>query len=130
MVDAFRETTDDLRKGGRTTVFLSSHVLAEVESTCDRIGVIRSGRMVASGTLAELRRTAPRRVVIDFASPVAAPTPVPGVTVVETMPDRWVLEVHGPLGPLLSALHALPVHDVQAESFSLERYVMSFYGPH
>jgi ABC-2 type transport system ATP-binding protein len=130
MVDAFRETTDDLRKGGRTTVFLSSHVLAEVESTCDRIGVIRSGRMVASGTLAELRRTAPRRVVIDFASPVSAPTPVPGVTVVETMPDRWVLEVHGPLGPLLSALHALPVHDVQAESFSLERYVMSFYGPH
>jgi ABC-2 type transport system ATP-binding protein len=128
MVEAFRETTDDLRKGGRTTVFLSSHVLAEVESTCDRIGIIRSGRIVASGTLDELRRTSPRRVAIDFSSPVGAPPAVPGAAVVQASATRWVLEVRGPLGPLLSALHALPLHDLQVEPFSLEQYVMSFYS--
>ena len=128
MVEAFRETIDDLRKAGETTVFLSSHVLAEVESTCDRIGLIRAGKMVTVGTMDELRRTSPRRVVIELAAPVSGgPPEVAGVTTISATPQRWVLEVRGPLGPLVRALHALPVHDLQAESFKLEDYVMPFY---
>ena len=46
MVQAFRETIAELKREGRTTVFLSSHVLAEVESTCDRVGIVRGGRLV------------------------------------------------------------------------------------
>jgi ABC-2 type transport system ATP-binding protein len=128
MVEAFNETLADLRRGGATTVFLSSHVLAEVESTCDRVGLIRRGQMVTVGTIEELRRTSPRRVVIDFATGVEGlPPGIPGVTLVHATPVQWVLDVRGPLGPLMGALHPLPVHDIQAESFKLEDYVMKFY---
>jgi len=128
MVEAFNETLGDLRKEGATTVFLSSHVLAEVESTCNRIGLIRGGRMVTVGTLDDLRRTSPRRVVIDFAAPVDGPLPgIPGVTIVSATTRQWILDVRGPLGPLMTALHPFPVYDIQAESFKLEDYVMQFY---
>jgi len=70
-----------LKHGGDTTVFLSSHVLTEVEATCDRIGVIRAGRMVATGTIEDLKRNAARRVTIDFREQVDSGTlpALPGV---------------------------------------------------
>jgi ABC-2 type transport system ATP-binding protein len=130
MVEAFNETLADLRKEGATTVFLSSHVLTEVESTCNRVGLIRGGRMVTVGTIDELRRTSPRRVVIDFAAPVDSPPPdIPGATTVSATARQWILDVRGPLGPLMTALHPLPVYDIQAEAFRLEDYVMQFYQP-
>ena len=55
MVHAFREVIDDLRRTGETTVFLSSHVLTEVEATCDRVGIIRGGRIVNVTALDELK---------------------------------------------------------------------------
>ena len=58
MVQAFRETVIELRRRGDTTILLSSHVLAEVEETCDRIGLVRGGRIVATGTLEDLKRDA------------------------------------------------------------------------
>ena len=89
MIQAFRETLADLKRQGDTTVFLSSHVLAEVESTCDRIGVVRGGRMVTIGTVEELKRKAPRHVRVEFSSPVPAELPaVPGVTVRSSDVDR------------------------------------------
>jgi ABC-2 type transport system ATP-binding protein len=54
MEAAFREVVADERHGGRT-VLLSSHILSEVEALCDRVSIIRAGRIVESGTLAELR---------------------------------------------------------------------------
>ena len=71
MIQAFGETLTDLKRQGDTTVFLSSHVLAEVESTCDRIGVVRGGHMVTVGTVEELKRTTPRQVRVEFSSPIA-----------------------------------------------------------
>jgi ABC-2 type transport system ATP-binding protein len=129
MVQAFRDTLEMVTADGETTVFLSSHVLAEVESTCGRIGLVRGGRMVASETLEDLKRKAPRRVTVDFSIAVGAALPaVAGVTV-RTRTDRQaVLEVAGPLGPLLQALSALPVHDIQIDPFRLEDYIAGFYG--
>jgi ABC-2 type transport system ATP-binding protein len=66
MVQAFRDTLEDLRREGSTTVFLSSHVLGEVESTCERIGLVRAGRMVATETIESLKQKAPRTVSVDF----------------------------------------------------------------
>jgi ABC-2 type transport system ATP-binding protein len=54
MEDAFRQCIEDERRAGRT-VLLSSHILAEVEVLCDRVSIIRSGRTVETGTLAQLR---------------------------------------------------------------------------
>ena len=129
MIQAFAETLADLKRQGDTTVFLSSHVLAEVESTCDRIGVVRGGHMVTVGTVEELKRKAPRHVKVEFSSPVPAELPsVPGVTVRSSTSTARVFEVRGPLGPLLQALAAYPIHDVHEEPFRLEDYIVQFYG--
>jgi len=112
MVQAFRETVADLKREGRTTVFLSSHVLAEVESMCDRIGLVRGGRMVTTSTIDEIKRNTTRRVTITFA---------------DGHPAK-VLDVKGPLGPVLASLNGHPVHDVSVEPFKLEDYVAQFYG--
>ena len=129
MIQAFAETLADLKRGGDTTVFLSSHVLAEVESTCDRIGLVRGGRMVTVGTVEELRRNALRQVRIEFSRPVPGELPaVPGVTVRSGTPTERLLEIRGPLGPLLQALAAFPIHDVHEEPFRLEDYIVKLYA--
>jgi len=128
MVHAFRETLAELRKRGDTTVFLSSHVLAEVEATCDRIGLIRGGRIVTSGTIEDLKRAATRRVIVTFSGPVTRTASVPDAVIREQTPARWVLDVRGPLGPLIAHIAGLPVLDVQVEPFKLEDYVARFYA--
>jgi ABC-2 type transport system ATP-binding protein len=129
MVQAFRETLADLRRGGRTTVFLSSHVLAEVESTCDRIGLVRGGRLVTTGTMADIKKDATRRVTVLFSAPVPPPAlTLPGVTAHGVAPSQWVLDVRGPIGPLVGALAPLPVHDLVIDPFRLEDYIAQFYS--
>jgi ABC-2 type transport system ATP-binding protein len=128
MVQAFRETVAELKTGGRTTVFLSSHVLTEVESMCDRIGLVRGGRIVATGTIDDIKRDAPRRVAVRFSMPVDVPSwTIAGVVAREFEPDRWVLDVRGPVGPLIAALSGFPVHDIDIEPFRLEDFVARFY---
>ncbi|HYT67704.1 MAG TPA: ABC transporter ATP-binding protein [Vicinamibacterales bacterium] len=112
MVQAFRETLADLKKDGQTTVFLSSHVLAEVESTCDRIGLVRGGRMVTTSTIDEIRRNAKRKVTVTFGN--------------GQLPAQF--DVQGPLGPLIASLHGLDVHDITVDPFKLEDYIAQFYG--
>ena len=112
MVQAFRETVAELKRAGGTTVFLSSHVLAEVESTCDRIGLVRGGRIVASGTIDDIRRDATRRVTVTF----------------DDGGPPLVTDVRGPLGPLLASLGGRAIHDVGVEPFRLEDYIAQFYG--
>jgi ABC-2 type transport system ATP-binding protein len=129
MVQAFHETLEDLKAAGDTTIFLSSHVLSQVEATCDRIGLIRGGRMVATGTIDELRRNATRRVTVDLREPTDTAIPWPaGVTVASQAPGQWVLEVRGPLGPVVQTLASLPVHDIEVEEFKLEDFVTRLYA--
>jgi ABC-2 type transport system ATP-binding protein len=129
MAQAFRETIMELKRGGQTTVFLSSHVLAEVESTCDRIGLVRGGRLVTTGTIEDLKRAATRRVTVTFAAPVPAPVwTLSGITMRRAAPTEWIVEVRGPVGPLVAALGGLPVHDIVVDPFRLEDYLSHLYG--
>jgi ABC-2 type transport system ATP-binding protein len=130
MVQAFRELLDTVKKRGDTTVFLSSHVLTEVEATCDRIGVIRGGRMVATGTMEELKRNAARRMTVDFREPVdsTALPPLPGVEILTRSERQCILSVRGPLGPVIQMLAAYPVHDMSLEPFKLEDYLARHYA--
>jgi hypothetical protein len=87
--------------------------------------------MVASGTIADLKRNAARRVIVELREPVPIPFPVlQGVTVVSNAGRRIELDVQGPLGPVLHALATLPVHDLQVESFTLEDFVARYYAGH
>ena len=129
MAQAFRETVMELKESGETTVFLSSHVLTEVESTCDRIGLVRGGRLVTTGTIEDIKRDTTRRVTVAFTAPVPAPAwTLPGVTLRRAAATEWILDVRGPVGPLLAALAGLPVHDLVVDPFRLEDYISQFYG--
>ena len=65
MEEAFRETVLEAKERGQT-VFLSSHILSEVEAVCDRVGILRDGRLVDEGTLAELRHLSAQTVDVTF----------------------------------------------------------------
>jgi ABC-2 type transport system ATP-binding protein len=100
---AFRECVQEA-KGRGQTVFLSSHILSEVEALCDRVGILRDGRLVDEGTLADLRHLAAQTVEVTFA--VAAPTlpPLAGVHAQSAGPNALRFEVSGSIGPLIAAL--------------------------
>ena len=129
MIEAFSETIDEIARAGRTTVFLSSHVLSEVDRVCQRIGLIRNGRLVAVRTLSELRAATPRRLTVLFSQPVSADPPaMPGAIVVTREPQRWVIDVHGPLGTIVSSLTGLPVIDITLAPFALEDTILRLMG--
>ncbi len=129
MIAAFAETLHELKRGGRTTVFLSSHVLSEVERTCDRVGVVRRGRLVAVQTLADIRARMPRRVTVTFSAAVDGTHSLPAsISVTSRTPRTWVLEVRGMLGPLVAAINGLPVDDLRVETATLEDYVLRLYS--
>jgi ABC-type multidrug transport system ATPase subunit len=125
MIEAFSETVDEIARSGRTTVFLSSHILSEVERICQRIGLVRGGQLVAVRTLSELRASAPRRMTVMFSSPVNGDIPVlPNATLVTHEPMQWVLDVQGPLGEVISRLSHLPIADVQLAPFTLDDAIL------
>ena len=127
MQEAFYTLLADVQRGG-ATVFMSSHVLSEVERVCDRIALLRKGEMVLLSSVRESRRLAPRRVCVSFRENVSAnPKLPPGHELTEKTPRLWRLTVAGPLGPLLALLEGLPVQDMELEEARLEDVVLSYY---
>lgn len=83
MESVFQDVVRDLTGNG-VTVLLSSHILAEAEALCDRVSIIRDGRIVESGTLAELRHLTRTSIHVTTARPLAGLQDVPGVHDVTT----------------------------------------------
>jgi ABC-2 type transport system ATP-binding protein len=127
MIEAFCETVSELRRDGHT-IFLSSHVLSEVERLCDRIALVRQGHLVKVASIQDIRHEFPRRVSVTFSAEVAEPPAIGGVAVVRASGRDWRLEVRGELGPLLDVLAGLPVVDLQVEAFRLEDFILDAYG--
>jgi ABC-2 type transport system ATP-binding protein len=123
---ALHELLFELRGRGRT-VFMSSHVLSEVERLCDRIGVIRQGEMVLLSTVDEARRRSGRIVRIQFAHSVEAMELPAGMRLVSQTPDRWSVRVEHEVGALLPILAQLPVRDLEIIEPALEDVLRSFY---
>src|SRR5215469_6211844 len=76
---AFRECIREAKARGQA-VFLSSHILSEVEEVCDRVGILRDGRLIDQGTLAELRHLSAQTVEVTFDGPAPSMDGLPGVT--------------------------------------------------
>jgi ABC-2 type transport system ATP-binding protein len=127
MQESFYKLLVDVKQRGRT-VFMSSHVLSEVDRVCDRIALIRKGELVLLSGIEELRKLAARPVRVLFAEdvPIAAGLP-PGNEVVETGPRAWNLKVEGPLGPLLRSIATLPVRDIEIAEAKLEDVILKYY---
>jgi len=127
MQESFYALLKDAKHRGRT-VFMSSHVLSEVERVCDRIALLRKGELVLLSSMEASRRLAPRRVRVFFHHDVVIPAALPaGHEFVESAPRIWRLNVVGPLGPLLAVLARLPVQDLEVQEGRLEDVLLKYY---
>ena len=119
---------EETTRGGRT-IFMSSHVLPEVERVCDRIGLLRQGELVLLSPIAEVRGLAARTVRIVFREDVSqVPAEWPnGCEVLQTGSRAWTLRVRGPLGPLIALLQSLPIDDLDVQAPHLEDVLRRYY---
>jgi ABC-2 type transport system ATP-binding protein len=110
------------------TVLLSSHILSEVEQLCDRVSIIRAGKIVESGTLAQLRHLT--RTEVSFtATDGGVPTGIPGAHDVRVADGRTHLTVDSDtIAQTLPALGALGVQGLRIEPPSLEELFLRHYG--
>jgi ABC-2 type transport system ATP-binding protein len=123
---AFRETVREANERGQT-VFLSSHILSEVEALCDRVGILRAGRLVDEGTLADLRHLSVQTVEVTFDGRVPELPPLPGVEVAEAGPSALRFHVSGSIRPLIAELADHPVVALESRQPSLEEIFLHHY---
>jgi ABC-2 type transport system ATP-binding protein len=123
----FRECVQEA-KARNQTVFLSSHILSEVEVLCDRVGILRAGRLVEQGTLAQLRHLSAQTVDVTFEGPAPHLPDLPGVHAAVIGPSALRFEVHGPVRPLISALGQYPLATLTSREPSLEEIFLHQYS--
>ena len=124
---AFRESVREGKARGQT-VFLSSHILSEVEALCDRIGILRQGRLVDEGTLAELRHLSAQTLEVTFAGNAPELTSVDGITVEHAGANALRFHIAGGVAPLLAALAGKDVVALTSREPSLEEIFLHYYG--
>jgi ABC-2 type transport system ATP-binding protein len=126
----FHRLVAESREAG-STVFLSSHVLSEVEHACDRVAIIREGRLVRIGGIAELKDIKRHTVTISFArpAPAAAFEAVSGVDAVEALDDGLTLRVAvtGELDGVVKVAARYPVVTLVTHEPSLEEIFLRYY---
>jgi ABC-2 type transport system ATP-binding protein len=125
----FDGMVDEARQEGRT-VFLSSHVLSEVEKTCTRVGIIREGRLVRVAGVAELKDIKRYEITIHFAQPVApdAFARLDGVTNVDRLDDRSVrVAIQGSADAVIKEAARYPVVSLTSYEPSLEDVFLRYY---
>jgi ABC-2 type transport system ATP-binding protein len=127
MEQAFRECVAESRERGQT-VFLSSHILSEVEALCDRVAILRAGHLVEVGTLDEMRHLSALQVEADFDGTVPDLSGVAGVTGVVVDGKRVRCQVTGSVEPLLTVLARAGVSHLVSRAPSLEELFLALYG--
>ncbi len=119
----------EARSEGRT-VFMSSHVLSEVERTCDRVAIIRDGRLARVDRVEALRDLAHHQVELRFAGPVPAGVfeVLPGVSDVAADDHTLRLRVSGPITPVVRAAAGFELLDFVSREPTLEETFLAEYG--
>ena len=116
--------------GEGRTVFLSSHVLSEAEKACDRVGIIRDGRLVKVDRVDALRDLAAHQVELRFTGPVPAAEfeALPGVSNVTAEDHVLRMHVTGPISPVVKAAARFELADFVSREPSLEETFLAEYG--
>ena len=111
------------------TIFMSSHIMSEVEKVCHRIAVIRKGELVTVEEVETLREKAGQRVTVEFGDPVTEEelTRIPGVSMVKQTNRHYQFNMSGNMDPLIKALSRHEVIRLQAEEAPLEEVFLKFY---
>lgn len=130
MQNRFIELIEQKKKQGKT-ILLSSHIFEEVEKTCDRVGMIRSGKLVKEVTIDELRHSQRKTYKIEFADASDARK------VQQTFPDaiyraeqnQLIVTIHdASINSLITLLSTCDLHFLKEEKHTLEEYFMQYYG--
>jgi ABC-2 type transport system ATP-binding protein len=127
MQQAFYRILDDLRREGRT-VFFSSHVLSEVERLCDRVAIIRAGRLMAIHDVNELLARRRRRVTIRWRGAAPDLTALPGLEDVEVDGNRVIGTLSGEVAGFVRAIASPNLDDLTIEPASLEEAFLEYYA--
>ncbi len=127
MERAFRECVADAREHGQT-IFLSSHILSEVEALCDRIAILRAGHLAEVGTMAQMRHLSALQVEAELDGAPPDLSNVPGVSAVQVDGSRLRCQVTGSVEPLLVVLAGAGVHHLVSREPSLEELFLAHYG--
>ncbi len=129
MQQIFNELMREARDAGRT-VFLSSHVLGEVQAICDRVGILRSGVLQSVQRVDSLSQADFRVVTIRFQAPVAAGflTAIPNVTDVHVHEQEAKFQLYGDFDPVLRALSGQYITSMEVEKPTLEDIFLKFYN--
>ena len=122
MQEAFFDLLEERHAAGGT-IFLSSHVLGEVQRHCQRAGVIREGRLIACDRVENLSRTRARRVTLHGVNRLS----LPGMRDVQSEKRALRFLYDGDMAALISALQGLPVDDMTITEPPLEEIFLHFY---
>jgi ABC-2 type transport system ATP-binding protein len=124
----FRIAVGQARDRGQT-VFLSSHQLAEVESVCDRVGILRAGRLVEVATIGQLRGLHRSEVTVAYSGAAPSLSTVAGVDTIEAVGERRLrFTLSGPPAPALQALAGADITALSVREPSLEEIFLDYYG--
>ena len=122
------EMVREAKADGRT-VFFSSHILSEVEAVCDRVGIIREGRLVETERVEELFARRMKRLSLTFPElPPAGTFALDGVTELERIAQTITLEVHENLPHVLATAAQYDVSDIETHNVTLEEIFLAYYG--
>lgn len=116
-------------KARKATVFISSHIISEIQKVCDRIGIIKEGRLVTEKSIAELVDRAAQIFDIVFLdkAPVPRLKKIPGLKVVSYKGNHAAIQMQGKLAPLFAVLAEYEVTKIDARNLDLEEIFMKFY---
>jgi ABC-2 type transport system ATP-binding protein len=125
---AFRDCIREAKARGQS-VFLSSHILSEVEEVCDRVGILREGRLIDEGTLAELRHLSAQTIEVSFADRVPDLVLPVGTEVARDDTNSLRIEVpSGDIGAVIDMLAGHKITSLTSHEPSLEEIFLRHYG--
>ncbi|MEI9914333.1 MAG: ABC transporter ATP-binding protein [Candidatus Saccharibacteria bacterium] len=127
MEQAFRECALEAKSRGQT-IFLSSHILEEVESICDRVGILREGKLIELGTLEQMRHLSALNIEATFLGEPPSVDHIEGVSAVKVTGHQLTCQVHGTIEPLFKVLVAAHPKTLLSREPSLEELFLSLYG--
>jgi ABC-2 type transport system ATP-binding protein len=122
----FRNCVREAKERGQT-IFLSSHILSEVEAVCDRVGILRAGTLVDQGTLEQLRHLSAQTIEVTFTDKAPTLAALPGVHTIAAGPNALRFEFTGSVGPVIAALAGHPVETLVSREPTLEEIFLHHY---
>jgi ABC-2 type transport system ATP-binding protein len=129
MQEQFYQLVDEAKQRG-SAVFISSHILSEVQRTCDRVGIIRDGKLIEERVIADMAKEASQTFDITFSGkiPLSDLKKIKGAKISNTTDTTVSVHMHGKLAPLFAVLANNDVVKIDARNLDLEDMFLGFYS--